>query len=71
MRVILILLLIVMISGCATRGGGLGRSQISNFQIVEIHGKSYALDMRDGVLYEIIPTDTGFDISRSVGRVGL
>ena len=67
MKVFITLLLVVLIGGC---GGGLGRSAISNFQIVEIDGKSYALDQRDGVLYEIRRTESGFDMSRQIGTVG-
>lgn len=72
MKILTIILLVLAVGGCAPAptGSGLSRNSPLNFQIVEIDGATYALDKRDGVLYEIIRTENGFDMSRPVGTVG-
>jgi len=70
MKILTIILLLLAVGGCASNGGGLSRNFSSNFQIVEIDGNTYALDKRDGVLYEITRTENGFDMSRPIGKVG-
>jgi len=69
MKFWIIVFIAISITGCSTSSYKSGANQV--FQLIEIHGESYFLDNRSGVIYRIQKhLDGKFDINEAVGIVG-